>query len=135
MNVSCLVNAGVLSQAQADEFGKIIAQLPSGTSELLKMLNAQLLSQENDPIILGVETLTKNNVTVGVLTPPAGATKAILSVYTNAIMYRLDANNPAGPATGHHLAALATLEINELEGFRFVAFDNSASATIFVTYY
>lgn len=135
MNVSCLVTAGILSEAQADELGKIIGQLPSGTAELLKMLNAQLLSQENDSTILGVETITKNNVTVGSLTIPAGATKAIFSVYANAIMYRLDADTPVGPTTGHYVAILGTLELNELEGFRFVAYDGSASATIFVTYY
>lgn len=135
MNLNCLQELGILTAAQVAKLGPTMNQLPSGTSELLKLLNAQLLSKENDGTIIGVQTLTKDNVTVGVLTIPDGATKAIITVYDNGITYRLDAGVPAGPSTGHYVSALATIELDELEGFRFVAYDNSASAKIYVTYF
>jgi hypothetical protein len=136
MNLTCLIDQGVITQAQANQLAKLLTELPAGESDLLKIIVATGLVGEDvslAPVILGVESITVNNVTAEPLIAiPEGATKAMATVYANAVYFRVDGGVPA-VSVGHYAAALSTIEINNLANFQVIA--AAGSATIYLTYY
>ncbi len=81
---------------------------------------------------LGFESITGLNLAKG-LTPPVGATFAIISPSAQAVRWRNDGVDPTG-SVGIPLAALGTLRYGgSLSAIKFI--EQAASATLNVSYY
>lgn len=134
-NISCLVDNQFVSSYTGQQMSKIMASLPSSTNELLAMLVAGQINQNNDLIsgtAIATQALTSLSPSdVKTATHPAKAIRAIVTVFENNIIFRFDANPAAN--LGFVGAKNANFEISLNFPFRFVS--QSGQASIFITYY
>lgn len=135
--LECLESKGYITNGQMSQMKKIAASLPSTASDLLAIIAASSLMKSEEVMLnspLGVQSITSTDtVTIGSLTVPADATRAIVSVHGNNIIFRLDGGNPA-LLTGHFGEKNRNFVIGNLADFKFVS-ESTTDAVIFVTYY
>ena len=136
--LGCLETKGLITNAQKDRISQLAASLPSSDGDLLKFIAAlSLISIDDDNIIgespIGTQSITSTGPTnIKTLTIPAGATRAIISVHTNNIIFRNDGGNPAA-TTGHVGKVGENFIVGALATFKFVA--SAANSIIFVSYF
>lgn len=134
---TCMEARGIITESQRMRMTQLASTLPETDNDLLKTIAAILLmggeeSYHGTPI--GVEALTSTDtVTVEALTVPTGATRAIISIHGNNIIFRTDGGTPA-PNVGHVGEINANISIGSLEDFKFVS-QSTTDAFIFVSYF
>lgn len=135
--LECLEAKGLITGSQLAQVKKIAAGLPSSQGDLLAIIAAGTLAKSEDVMLsdpIGVESILSSDATdVKTLTVPAGASRAIVSVHGNNIIFRLDGGTPA-LLTGHFAESGKNFTIGSLSNFKFVS-ESTTDATIFVTYY
>lgn len=135
--LECLETKGFITDGQLNRIRSIAANLPTTQADLLAIIAAGSLVGQED-IALGepisVQSITAADASdIQALTVPTGATKAVISVHGNNIIFRLDGGSPA-LLTGHFAEVGRNFTIGSLESFKFVSV-SATDATIFVTYY
>jgi hypothetical protein len=140
MNLRCLVQKGLITDAEYQEISGIARNLAGESSELLKVLVAlnvkQTATQSEDTTSTPIssEAVNVTHATAVELTPPASARYAVITPLGNAILFRMDGNDPTDGA-GHYGPMNENLKIGQLDAIRMIAYDTSAAASVFVTYY
>jgi hypothetical protein len=105
---------------------------------LLRLIAALAIINADDDNVLGeapisVQSITSTGPTdVKTLTVPSGATRAIVSVHENNIIFRTDGETPAAN-TGHISEAGRNFMVGAIASFKFVA--SAANSVIFVSYF
>lgn len=135
---SCMETAGLLTEAQRSQLTKVSARLPQNEQDLLQVIAAATLSNvQNEQFYgspIGSQSITSTGTgDIEQLTIPDGATKAIISVHTNNIIFRVDGENPA-VTVGHTGVVGSNFSVSGLADFRFIS-AIAGNATIFVSYY
>lgn len=135
--LECLEASGLITDSQLARMKKISASLPHATGDLLAIIAAASLSQGDTNLLdgtpIGVQSLSSTGTAdVKSLTVPADTTKAVVTVHTNNIIFRLDGTAPT--ITSAHVGIVnTTFMVGNLAGFKFAG--QATAADIFVTYY
>ena len=134
--LECLEASGLITNAQLSRIKKVSMGLPNAEADLLTIIAAVALSKEENLLMgtpLGTQSISSTGtVDVKTLTVPAGATRAVVSIHTNNIIFRTDGVAPI--LTGANVGLVNTsISIGNLSGFKFAG--QAATAAIFVTYY
>ena len=135
---TCMETAGLITESQRAQLAKVATRLPQNEQDLLQVIAAATLSNVQSEQYYGtpisVQSLTSSGTgDVKTLTVPAGATKAIVSVFTNNIIFRVDGGLPAA-ATGHTATSGSNISIGSLSDFKFIS-SIAGNASIFVSYF
>ena len=137
--LKCMKDNGVITDAQFSQLAGLINSLPSSQGGLLQVIAAASLvtldgsgSFSGTPI--GTQSLMSTDTTdVKSLTVPAGATRAVISVHGNNIIFRTDGGAPA-LNTGHFAELGSNFIAGSLSNFKYVS-TSTTDAYIFVSYY
>jgi len=136
--LKCLETKGLITDAQKNRISQIAAGLPSSDGDLLRFIAAlSLINVDDDNILgespIGVQSITSTGTSdVKSLTVPAGATRAIISVHENNIIFRTDGGTPAADV-GHISEVGRNFIVGAISSFKFVA--SAADSVIFVSYF
>jgi hypothetical protein len=138
--LACLAEKGYITEAQRDQLGKILASLPTSQADLSALMASVALIQLDASGVfhsapVGVESLTSSDTAdIKTLTVPTGATRAIVSIHGNNIIFRTDGANPA-VGVGHYGTFGENISIGgSLSDFKFIS-TSTTDATIFVSYF
>jgi len=135
--LSCLEAAGLITDSQMNQMQKVASKLPSSQADLLALIAASALTQTEDMLlstVIGTQSLTSSDTAdVKTLTVPADASRAIISVHGNNIIFRMDGGTPAAN-TGHFGEKNKNFMIGSLSSFKFIS-ESTVDAIVFVTYY
>ena len=135
--LECLEAKGLIQDGQMDRVKRIAASLPTTQADLLAIIAATSLVESADDLLslsMGTQqVLSSNSADVKSLNPPSGATRAIISVHENNIIFRLDSGIPS-PSMGHFAEKEKNFTIGALNDFKFISVSET-DAVIFVTYY
>lgn len=84
--------------------------------------------------VISSEVLSASTTADAVLTPPARARTALITVGANPIRFRSDSSSPSA-SVGHYVAANGNLEVyrNEMSQIRFRS--TTSTSDMFITYY
>ena len=136
--LECLKNNGIITENDRLTATKIAALLPTGDKDLLSVIAAFIIMGLDNPLLsgepIGAQSITSTGTgDAKTLTIPDGATKAVISVSTNNIIFRIDGVTPT-VGNGHIGEVNKTFVIENLQTFEFIS-SIAASATVFVSYY
>jgi hypothetical protein len=137
--LKCMKDKGIITDAQFDLLAGLINSLPTSNGDLLQVIAAaSLVSLDGSGnfagIPIGTESLMSTDATdVKSLTVPTGATRAVVSVHGNNIIFRTDGGAPAAN-TGHFGELGSNFIVGSLSDFKFVS-QSTTDAYIFVSYY
>lgn len=137
--LKCLKDKGTITDAQFNVLANLVNSLPSSNGELLQVIAAaSLVSLDGSGnfagIPIGVQSLMSTDATdIKSLTVPAGATRAVVSVHGNNIIFRTDGGNPAANV-GHFGELGSNFVIGSLDNFKFVS-QSTTDAHAFISYY
>lgn len=136
--LSCMESAGLITESQRGAMAKASRLIPQSEGGMLSLLAVMAIvgqdasSFQGAPV--GSESITSTGLAdVKSLTVPAGATRAIISVHVNNIIFRVDAGAPS-VGNGHTSEVNSNFSIGALSEFRFIS-AIAGSATIFVSYF
>jgi len=138
-SLDCLTADGTMGPGQSQEIKAVAKSLPENPTELLKLIAASALAGGSQSgsfsgTVLGTQSVTSTDtVSVGTLTVPAGASRAVVSVHGNNIIFRLDGGTPA-LNTGHSAVVGSNFGIENLSDFKFISI-STTDAILFVTYF
>lgn len=137
-NIQCLIDKGILSPEQAATVQQLAGV--QGTSALLSIIAATLINNNSSFVSgtpLGVETVSSisntNDFTLSSI--PAGATRAVVTPWSNSIVFRNDGQATTSTVSGHFAAQGSNIIITDLEDFHFRAASAVSQASLFVSYY
>lgn len=138
--IRCLAEAGLITDAQATQLIKVLVKLPSSPQDLQAIMASVALIQLDGSGIfssapVSVQSITSSDTAdVKTLTVPEGATRAIVSIHGNNIIFRTDGGVPAAGA-GHYGTLGDNITIGgDLSAFKFIS-ASTTDAIIFVSYY
>jgi hypothetical protein len=135
---TCMEAAGLITDAQRAQLSKIATRLPQNNKDLLQVIAAASVARiEGEQFFgspIGSESITSSAFNdVKALTVPEGATRAIVSVHENNIIFRMDGQDPTDTA-GHIGSTGSNFSVGSLLDFRFVS-GVAGNAIIFVSYF
>lgn len=137
-SVQCLLDAGLLTQEQADSLSPLIAGLPRG-EELEKLSVASMIlglgssgggGGGSDGVVSSSTTTVSTGSSNVKDIVPTGS-KSLVTPSTNNIVFTLDGTSPT-PTSGHFAAQGSNFYI--YGPVKFASFDTS-SATVYVSHY
>lgn len=142
--LTCLESAGVITPAQLQAMKNVIGKLPHNEGALLEIIAAATIAGGPTASLLMTGTIIdtdglivdlpiEDGMPSQLIDIPEGATRAIISVHGNNIIFRTDGGPPLN-SNGHFAAQGSNFEIGKLSQFRCVA-ASATSAYLFITYF
>lgn len=138
--LTCLESKGVITDSQMQALTIAAASMPNSQTDILRLIAASMISSsgQNDLFSgspLGVESITCPDTTtvMALISIPEGATRAIVSVHGNNIIFRIDGSNPA-VNVGHYGELGSNFLIGSLADFKAIS-QSSTDAVLFISYY
>lgn len=138
--LECLEAKGLITDSQRAQLAKIMSSLPSNPGDLMAILTSVSMIQLDGSGIFNSAPISSQSITssdtvdIKTLTVPTGATRAIVSVHGNNIIFRTDGSDPTTTA-GHYGTLGENFTIGgDLSQFKFIS-TSTTDATIFVSYY
>jgi hypothetical protein len=134
------MSKGIITDSQYNSLVGVMNGLPTTGVELDKISTAaSILSLDTSGLLggtpLGTEKITSSSHTdVKGLTVPAGATRAIVTIHKNNIIFRVDGDDPA-VEEGHIAVVNTNITIGSLNEFKFISDHSSNDAVVFVSYF